>query len=201
MQKYTKSELQKIDDILHMKKINASIGEKERKKYTVKLEHNKVTGTGIVAQKDLRKGDVVAYFKMRVVRDSPFPDDSPHQHRYAVSLETRSEKTSSLIGDLAPESLPPAENNIPYFAYFSNEPAKAKDWNVVLDTDVSYNFANRKVLKIGTTVRYRLIASQTIRQGTAILWCYGAGYCRDIDSNDMTKGQYCTECSQKDVYE
>ena len=124
---------------------------------------------------------------MRVVPYATYR--SPTNNMYAFTAYTKGDNPSgSFMGDIAPESLPPAENDVPYWAYFSNEPTRLVGENAEIDVDTKYNYQDhcRTSLKAGDHIRYRLIATKNIREGTPVTWCYGDDYERS----------YNTECSK-----
>jgi len=84
----------------------------------------------------------------------------------------------SLIGDLYKGSLPLPKNNIPYWAYFSNEPSIDKKENSTIDTQPYENYTklDRVSLKEGDTITYALKATSDIEKGEEIVWCYGKSY-------------------------
>jgi len=78
----------------------------------------------------------------------------------------------NMVGDLYKDSLPNPKNNIPYWGYFSNEPAENEEGN-------SYVEAEYKNLKEDDYVTYKVIAQRDIKKGEEIMWCYGSSYGRD----------------------
>lgn len=83
-----------------------------------------------------------------------------------------------IFGDLYSGSLPPPKNNIPYWAYFSNEPSTSQKSNADIDIQSSENYTkqNRTSLKEGDTITYKIYATRPIEKGEEILWCYGSSY-------------------------
>lgn len=211
---YSDRQISKIKDILDKEKVMAAIPKKDLTKYTVKLVKDDIKGVGLVAMHNFKEGDVVAYYKLYIAKKSPFPSTCQYRNQYAVGLKTKSDETSVYMGDISPSSMQKAHSSsnaghkyiIPYWAYFANEPTTLDGWNVFLDTEPEYNFASNKTkgyvrqqLKPGDYVRYRLVATETIRKGDPIAWCYGLDYLRYLD-NDPSKPKYETPCSIKGVY-
>ena len=210
---YSDRQISKIKDILDMQKV-MTIPKKVLTKYTVELVKDDIKGTGLVAMHNFKEGDGVAYYKLYIAKQRPLPATRKDTNQYAVGLKTKSDAASVYMGDISPSSLPKAHSSsnaghkylIPYWAYFANEPTTLDGWNVFLDTEPEYNFASterlgyvRQHLKPGAYVRYRLVATETIRKGDPIAWCYGLGYLRYLD-NDPSKPQYETPCSKKGAY-
>ena len=92
---------------------------------------------------------------------------------------------TSLIGDLYKGSIPSPVNNIPYWAYFSNEPSPSQKSNsqIFLSNILDDNYKNRTFLKEGDTLVYRLVATTDIKKGEEITWCYGDDYGRNYDTS------------------
>ena len=179
-QPFTKKDL---EPILNAKQVLAGISPRELAKYPVRLSETPGVGVGLVANRDIRKGSIIAYYKMRVVPLATYR--SPSNNMYAFTAYTKGDNPSGVfMGDIAPESLPPAEKNIPYWAYFSNEPTRLVGENAEIDVDPKYNYDDhcRTALKSGDHIRYRLIATKNIREGTPVTWCYGEDYERNYNT-------------------
>ena len=182
---YDEDDMQKIQSIMNITEIYKQMkGEKRNlHNYTVRLVPKKFGnkyGVGLKAQRNVKAGETVAYYRMRlfrhkttqnVLRQDPWPAESPLRNKYSITLRTVSGELSNMYGDIAPDSMHPAEyqhNNkegcrgyyIPYWAYFANEPEKAKGVNVRLDEDHTHNFhdRNRTLLRSQDSVRYKLVA-------------------------------------------
>jgi len=83
------------------------------------------------------------------------------------------------MGDLDKESAPQPKNKIPYWAYFSNEPSGKQKENSEIDIAIKDNYRNRKRLKPGDYITYKLKATRNIKPGEEVVWCYGEGYDRN----------------------
>ena len=92
-------------------------------------------------------------------------------------------ENSKLIGDIYEGSLMDPKSGISYFAYFSNEPSEGQTSNSEIDINTAQNYKNRKTLKVGDTVVYKLRASRDIAPGEEVVWCYGDDYVRDYVAN------------------
>ena len=103
---------------------------------------------------------------------------------YCFTVYTRGNKVSShLVGDIDKESVPLPKNNIPYWAYFSNEPSGEQKENSEIDIALKENYKGRKHIKAGDFITYKLKATRNIKKGDEIVWCYGEGYGRDYKTN------------------
>jgi hypothetical protein len=103
---------------------------------------------------------------------------------YVMSVYNKSGRfNSNVIGDVYEGSLDLPKRNIPYWAYFSNEPSGKQTENAMLDEDRKGNFKNRDRVKPGDTMTYKLVAIKNIKPGEEICWCYGAAYLRDYEAS------------------
>ena len=138
-------------------------------------------GTSLYATKPIKRGKVIAYYKVMVYKYKNFR--SYQKFMYTISVYTKNGNISnSLIADIYPGSLEPPKYNIPFWAYFSNEPSKQRE-NCTLDINTKYNYKNRSKLKPGDTMVYKLVATKDISPGEEICWCYGEDYDRNYKSD------------------
>jgi len=146
-------------------------------------------GVSLYSKKPIKKGQVVAYYKFLVHK---YDDDyeGVKNNMYTMSIYTKSGRFSSrLIGDIYEGSLRPPRHNIPFWAYFSNEPSKAfnknkeQRENVYLDINLKENYRNRDKVKEGDTMIYKLVALKNIQPNEEITWCYGDAYDRNYVAN------------------
>lgn len=139
-------------------------------------------GVSLYAKKPIKKESVIAYYKFKVFDMDTY--DGFMDGMYQFSVYTKSERISSkLIGDLYEGSLREPMYNVPFWAYFSNEPSGPQTENAYMDVNTKYNFRNRDRLKVGDTVIYRLLALRNIKKGEEICWCYGDAYERDYQAS------------------
>ena len=112
--------------------------------------------------------------------------DTPFKDMYNFTIENKYGKFNKyLIGDLYSGSLPPPKKNIPYWAYFANEPFQGiQVTNSIMDYQINENFTkkNRTTLKEGDTFTYALFATRQINVGDEIVWNYGVDYGRSYES-------------------
>ena len=156
----------------------------ELRRYPVRLVKVEGAGTGLIANKNIKKSQTLAYYKMRV-----FPYDtyvSPTEDMYAFAIYTKGDNISrAYVGDITPESAHPAVRDIPYWAYFANEPSRVSEENAEIDVDTKGNYKSRDRITAGDYVTYKLVAARNIKKGEPIAWCYGGEYERP----------YLTECA------
>ena len=170
------AELHKFFRLLDISRIKKSTKDKEDLKVTLKKSRTK--GVGLYATKPIKKGQIVAYYKMKLFKYNTY--NSPTKGMYAFTAYNKDgSENESLIGDLYLGSIPAPSRNIPYWALFSNEPSKGQDENAYIDEDISKNFRSRNKLKAGETIIYKLVATRNIKPGEEITWCYGSGYYRN----------------------
>ena len=153
----------------------------EKNKLSIVIRKDRVKGNSLFAIKPIKKDDIIAYYKMKVVHGA----DPKHNFRDSMYLfnvtNSKGREYSYLYGDLYAGSLPNPIRHIPYWAYFSNEPNVNQESNSYIDYMYEDNFTKKKrtVLKVGDTIRYALKAARDIEKGEEIMWCYGEGYDRN----------------------
>ena len=170
-----------VKDVLNRQILLSETPASIKRKLSVTLKKNKFAGTGLFATKPIRKGRTIAYYKMKVNEDSKKKSyKSPTKCMYCFTMYTKSgNAATSTVGDVHPESVPqPGKDNIPYWAHFSNEPSPGNPENSEIDISTKMNFKNRKKLKVGDFVTFKLKATRNIKKGEEIVWCYGEGYGR-----------------------
>ena len=168
-----------------MKRIfDAKYAKKMAKDYDLKVTLKKnYKGVSLFAKKSIKKGAVVAYYKFKVHK---YTDGYTGKKKdmYTISVYTKSGRYNPhVIGDVFEGSLEKPKYNIPFWAYFSNEPSRDEKENVALDINLKSNYRNRDKVKPGDTMIYKLIATRNIQPGEQIQWCYGESYGRDYPAN------------------
>lgn len=139
-------------------------------------------GVGLFCTKKIQPNETIAYYQMIVQKISEYSGDG----KYAFAVTTLAENISKVfLADMYEDSFPPPENNIPYWAPFSNEPSKHEQSNSDIDIDTNYNYTlqGRRRLKKGDIIRYRLYSTKVIEPGDEIMWYYGKRYHRDYEVN------------------
>lgn len=174
-----------IKDVLNRKILLSETPAAIKKKLSVTLKKNKYAGTGLFATKPIRRGKTIAYYKMKVHEDSNKRSyKSPTKCMYCFTIYTKNDKISNtLMGDLDKDSAPQPKNNIPYWAYFSNEPSGKQKENAEIDIALKENYRNRKRLKPGDFITYKLKATRNIKAGEEVVWCYGEAYDRNYKTS------------------
>ena len=154
------------------------------KKLLVTLKHN-IKGTGIYAKQFIKKGNTIAYYKIKINTDTTKkPYKSPTKCVYCFTIYTKQGKEiKNVTGDIDKTSSPLPKNNIPYWAYLANEPSKTKKANAEIDINTKNNYKNRDTVNDGDYVIYKLKAKKNIYPGQEITWCYGDGYKRNYKTS------------------
>lgn len=148
---------------------------KEKLKVTLRRDH--VKGISLYSTREIKKGSVIAYYHMRIysiARPGPFGVT----YRFAAYTK-RAQVSKHFVGNLFEGSLRTPRRNIPYWAYFANEPDCGHLANSFVDACVAENYRGRDRLRVGDEITYKLIASRKILPGEEIVWCYGDLYERD----------------------
>lgn len=155
--------------------------------FKIELKRSPVKGFGIYATQLIEDDEVIALYHIKVFRNAGY--ESPTDRAYMIGVYTYAGNESRVwIGDIVPESLkPPIPSDdgkyfIPYWAYFSNEPSPDQTENAYIDMNEDEVYFNRKRLKEGDMITYKLIATDDINPGEEIVWDYGKEYGeRDYD--------------------
>ena len=152
------------------------------KSLKVDLKKVKNKGIGLYAIKPIKEDGLIAYYKITVFREKGYK--SPTNMAYSIEVVTKSDKQSkTFIGDLSLESLPLPCRGIPFWGYFANEPSSDQTPNCYIDPNLKENYKNRKRVKEGDAIIYKLRASRNIKKGEEITWCYGDAYERSYTPN------------------
>lgn len=144
-----------------------------------------VTMTDVVANKDIQKDEIVAYYKMRVFKTREYENDIefysyPNGTTYTFTVYDKNGlRIPGLIGDLSPESVPDAIAEAPFYGHLINEPQKRKDANVRVDKQTAQNFGSRESVHHGDFIIYAIVATKAIKAGERLLYCYGLDYERN----------------------
>jgi len=147
----------------------------------VELKRSPVKGFGIYATQPIKDEEVIALYHVKVFRNKGY--ESPTNRAYVIGVYTPSGNESRVwTADIVPESLkPPILSDdegyfIPYWAYFSNEPSPGQTKNAYIDMNEDEIYAERKRIKEGDMITYKLIAIDDINPGEEIVWDYGKEY-------------------------
>ena len=168
-----KKEFKKLLDINIIKKNTDNIN-----KLKVTLKKNKIKGAGLYASKPIKKGSVIAYYKMKVFEYNKYK--SPTGEVYTFDVYKKNGNTDKkLIADLYEGSIDKPFRGKPLWAFFSNEPDAGKPENAHIYEDNKKNFRNRDKLYPGDIVVYKLVAVKNINSGEEVVWCYGDSYVRN----------------------
>jgi hypothetical protein len=163
---------------------DADYAKKMAKDWDLKVTLKKnFKGVSLFARKPIKKGNVIAYYKFLVHK---YTDgfNGKLNGAYVMSIYRKDDRFNHhVIGDIYEGSLRPPKYNIPFWAYFSNEPSGNQPENCYLDINLAQNYRNRSKVKPGDTMIYKLVASKNIKPGQEICWCYGGNYGRDYPAN------------------
>jgi hypothetical protein len=147
----------------------------------VKLKKN-FKGVSLYARKPIKNGGIIAYYKF-IVKKNDDNFQGVKNNMYNITVYSKNGRArDSLIGDIFKGSMAPPKYNIPFWAYFSNEPSKGQKENSRIDTNLKINYKNREKVKPNDTMVYKLIATKNIKAGEEITWCYGEEYERNYEA-------------------
>ena len=146
----------------------------------VRLEHIPGKGIGLIANRNINRGEIVSYYKVMVYISRNHV--GVMNDAYNIQVVTKSNRDSTtMIGDIYEGSNAKPRGTIPYWAYFSNEPSEGQKSNSLLDINLKSNYRNRHRVKIGDTLVYSLKAKRNIKEGEEIVWYYGTKYVRNYN--------------------
>jgi len=168
-----------------MKKVfDAKYAKKMAKDCDLKVTLKKnFKGYSLFAKKPIKKGNIIAYYRF-LVHKYTNNFKGKKNDMYVMSVYTKTGRFNPhLIGDVYEGSLADPIRNIPYWAYFSNEPSGKQTENAILDINEKGNYRQRNRIKAGETMTYKLIASRNIKPGEEICWCYGSSYARNYKAS------------------
>ena len=149
-------------------------------KLSIKLKKTKEKGLSIFATKNIKKGDVIAFYKCKVFREKTY--DSPTNNVYIFEIYKKNgDEYKRLIGDIYEESFLDPIENIPFWAPFVNEPSKHQRVNSEIDINTEENYKDKRFISPGDTIIYKLVATRKIRPGDEILLYYGKEYKRNYE--------------------
>ncbi len=155
---------------------------KNKDKLKVILKKTESKGFGVFATKFIKKGEIIAYYKITVAKHKSYY--SPTDYTYAVKIYKRDKKIhKKYIGDIDCTSFPQPLNGIPYWAPFINEPSKNERMNALFDPNLEYNYDKRKRITEDSNMIYKIVALKNINPSDEILWLYGEDYERDYEVN------------------
>lgn len=145
-------------------------------KVTLKKTDDK--GVGLYATKDIKKGEIIAYYKVKIFREKDY--ESPTNFVYSFQVYRKNgEEYKRLIADIDDESFPKPIDNISFWAPFANEPSQNQRINAEIDIDLTENYKNKTFSQPGETAIYKLVSTKMIRPDEEILWFYGDNYDRN----------------------
>ena len=158
--------------------INRILKETNTNNLKVTLKQDPIKGACLYTTKQINKGEVIAFYKMKTVKYHTYK--SPTDLVYAFDVYTsKGNESKMLIGDIDLTCIPVPENNIPYWALFTNEPSLTQKINSEIDIATTHNYKQRSYIKEGIYIRYNLIATKDIVPNEEIVMYYGHAYPRN----------------------
>jgi len=174
-------EQQKFIDLLDIDRILKETPNKNKLKITLKKDP--IKSSGVYATKPIKKNEVIAYYKVKVFNYDKY--ESPTGNMYTFNIYTKNgNESKTFIGDIDLDSFPLPENNITFWGPFLNEPSKGQKANAEVDNNIKENYKNRKRVKEGQTLIYKIVAKRNIKTGEELMWYYGEDYIRDYEVGD-----------------
>jgi hypothetical protein len=146
----------------------------------VQLKEHPIKNTGLFAIKPIKKGEVIAHYKIGVYVYKGYTSPTNNVYTFNVYRKSGSD-IKKYVGDINEHSFPLPINNIPFWGPFANEPSKGEVSNAEIDLNLDANYASRKTVKEGDTLVYDLVAIKNIKKGDEILWYYGEDYLRNYE--------------------
>ena len=145
-------------------------------------------GVGLFARTPIKKGNTVAYYKVKVISDRSTKYKKVKDGIYTFSIYTKDdEKIKKYFGDICMESLENPRRGAPFFGYLANEPSNGQSCNVSVDTNLKDNYTDRDEVRPGDFFLYKLVALRDIPENEEICWYYGDHYDRDYEISDRTR--------------
>lgn len=162
-------------DLLDINKVLKDTKDVENLKVT--LKHNNMKGAGLYATKNICAGETIAYYQIKAFDYRHYV--SPTNYVYAFDIYTLTgNESKNLIGDIDLNSFPEPLNNIPFWAAFVNEPSIGEKLNSEINLNIDENYKNKKRIRSGNTLIYKLVATCNISHGDEITLYYGKDYPR-----------------------
>ena len=143
----------------------------------VELRETENKGSGLFAIQPIKKGEIIAYYKIKVFKSANHNTD----YVYAFDVYRKNGVVyQRFVGDLYKSSFPDPEDGISFLAPFANEPFGNEKTNSEIDIRLDETYKNKKkaYLLPGDVLIYHLIATKNIKPGEEILWYYGKDYDR-----------------------
>ena len=163
-----------MDNIIDINKVK-----KQNKNKKVILKKHSIKGMGLFALQSIKKGELIAYYKVTIHEYQKYK--SPTNNVYTFNIYRKNETDiKKYIGDIDNNSFPNINiTDISFLAPFANEPSIGEKSNAEVDLDLDENYKNRKFVKTGEFMIYKLVAIKDIKKGEEILWYYGDQYVRN----------------------
>jgi hypothetical protein len=160
--------------LFDVKWLNSQITKQQAKELTVYLKKTQ-KGVGLYANKNIKKGETIAYYKVTARRYDNF--QSPFNMEYAIEIFTKNGNSSKVfVGDIYEDTVDPPINGVPFWGYLANEPSMGQKSNAELKTNYKANYMNRGRLSENAPYVLTITAERNIKKDEEVMWCYGYGY-------------------------
>ena len=143
-------------------------------------------GTSLIANQDIKKGDLLAYYKMKVYNSKDYKGINDNMYTFNV-YNKDNKHFRNLIADIYEDTIEQPINGITFWGHLANEPSVDQKPNSKIITKSNKNLEGD--IKGGDIVIYELIANNDIKKDGEITWCYGGSYKRNYE--------ICKECEKK----
>jgi hypothetical protein len=148
-----------------------------------------IKGTSLIANKDIKKGDLLAYYKMKVYNSKDYKGINDNMYTFNV-YNKANKHFRNLIADVYEDSIEQPINGITFWGHLANEPSVDQKPNSKIVTQSNKNLEGD--IKDGDIIVYELVATKDIKKDDEITWCYGGSYkrnykiCKDCEKNTST---------------
>tara|TARA_A100001015_G_scaffold237898_1_gene270621 strand:- start:8259 stop:8759 length:501 start_codon:yes stop_codon:yes gene_type:complete len=127
----------------------------------IQVKKIKGKGLGVVAQEDINKGIVFAYYRTNKISNKNLSDKYKCEN-YTVHVSQRS------VGVMDSSLLFGTFRNIPYVGAYLNEPTYVDDVNCTMSGPLNVPNTN--------FIDYKLTTTRYVKKGEELCWCYGPDY-------------------------
>ena len=107
----SKKDFKKLLDIVTIKNNTDNFSDLK-----VELKRSKIKGVGLYANKNIKKGEIISYYKIRVYKFKKY--ESPTNNVYTFTIYKKNGKEDDhLVGDIDLHSIPRPKRGIPFWGY------------------------------------------------------------------------------------
>ena len=133
-------------------------------------------GTALIANKDIKKGDLICYYKMKVFNSKDYKGVKGNIYTFNV-YNKNNKHFEHLVGDIYEGSIEKSINGVTFWGHLANEPNIDQTHNSQIITSSNKNI--QADIKEGDIIIYELVAKNDIKKDDEITWCYGSYYKRN----------------------